>query len=225
MRPKRQIRRRPTIETAKAVLYCRVSSEQQARSGLGLDDQERRLVKWAEENFVEDYIVVRDEGETATTSARPGWQQALTLLATGERNTLVALKLDRVARNTADVLALRDRLHAQNWNLVILDGHVQLDTRSANGKLMLTMFAAIAEWEADIISARTCDALNEKRARGDRGLVAPELEKRIVSLVDQLGLSGTARLLNAEGVPTAKGGREWYAATIQRVVERYERSQ
>lgn len=223
MRARRQIRKVGSTSEAKAVLYCRVSSERQKESGLGIEDQERRLRQWAQDQGVADYVVITDEAESGKKLDRSGYRRALDLLRTKERNLLVVVKLDRLARNVREVLDLRDRLQQEAWNVVVLDGSVQLDTRSANGKLALNMFAAVAEWESDMAGERTRDAYAAKRRREDvQGVIAADLEARILAMVDSgLGLNGTADKLNAEGVPTAKGGK-WYASTVSRVVRREE---
>jgi len=223
MRSTYKVKQQRTAESTRAVLYVRVSSEHQKRSGLSVEMQEARLVAWCEANGVTDYVVVKDEAETGKRADRKGYQHALELLASGDRNMLVALKLDRIARSVSEVLSLRELMQKQGWNAAILDGSVQFDSRTANGRLMLTMFAAIAEWEGDIISERTIDSLAQKKDSGAEGVVSTELEAEIVKLVDEHGLNGTARILNERGVPTSRGGSEWYPATVRRVVKRYER--
>ena len=54
-------------------------------------------------------------------------------------------------------------------------------------------------------------------------MISQELEDEMIGLVRDHGLLGTARVLNARGVPTARGGASWHAGTVRRVVERYER--
>lgn len=84
-----------------------------------------------------------------------------------EGDTLVVTKLDRLARSTADLLKFVDHLQAKNVGLRILDfGGGSIDTRSPNGKLTLTMFAAMAQFEREIMLERQREGIAKAKAEG-----------------------------------------------------------
>lgn len=150
----------------KAVGYIRVSTEEQAREGVSLDAQHRRIEAWAVAQDAELVGFKGDEGVSGTIAPekRPGLQQVLGMLAVGAVDTLVVLKLDRLSRKTRDVLDLVELSRKQNWSLVSVSE--SLDTSTAAGRLVVTVLAALAEMERDQIAERTVAALQEIRAQG-----------------------------------------------------------
>ena len=101
-------------------------------------------------------------------SSRPGLAHCLKALHPGD--TLVAWKLDRLARSSFHLLEIVQDLVARNIALRILDGAgAQLDITTSQGKLMLTMLAAVAEFEREMIRERVTAGLEAARARGHKG--------------------------------------------------------
>lgn len=85
--------------------------------------------------------------------------------------------------------------------------------------------ASVAQWERKVIGQRTKDALAVKRSEGvrlGRPVSLPEAirERILADRLDGRSYRAIAEALNAEGVPTAQGGREWYAATVRAVEQR-----
>ena len=97
---------------------------------------------------------------------RPGLSQALARLEdpADPAQVLITAKLDRLGRDTRDILNLADRARAGGWRLVLLD--LDIDSSTPAGGLMLTVMAAIAEFERRVISERTTRALAELKAQG-----------------------------------------------------------
>ncbi len=146
------------------IAYYRVSTKGQAESGLGLDGQRTSIHAYAGEgNLIAEY----EEHESGRKTDRPQLAAALRhCKATGA--TLIIAKLDRLARNTLFLLQLMQS------GVEIL----ALDCPSMN-KLTLTVFAAVAEQEADLISQRTKAALAAAKARGVKlGGFRPEQQAR-----------------------------------------------
>jgi DNA invertase Pin-like site-specific DNA recombinase len=123
--------------------YARTSTvEQQA----GLDAQERDLrAAGCKKLFTEQL--------SSVAAKRPALNQALAFLR--ESDLLVVTKSDRLARSTADLLSIVDSLKKRGIGLRILSmGGAELDTRSPTSTLMLTMLAAIGQFERELMLER-----------------------------------------------------------------------
>jgi len=211
--------------TPRPILYVRVSTKLQAESGFSIDEQTERLKTECQRRGITDYQLIVDAGQSAKSLKRPGIRQALDLLAKGEYNLLMVTKLDRLARNTRDVLDLATASNSQRWSIVVLDGAVKFDSTTANGAMMLTMMAMLAEWERANTIERINTVMKMKRDRGDAGLINNDVAARIIELDNQrVPMLESARILNADGTPTAKGGK-WYASTVAKVIKRHELQQ
>src|ERR671933_2340049 len=100
--------------------------------------------------------------------ARPGLEACLKALRPDD--TLVVWKLDRLGRNLRHLVTLVETLHQREVGLKIVAGQgAQIDTTTANGRLVFGIFAALAEFEADLIRERTHAGLAAARARGRLG--------------------------------------------------------
>ncbi|MFV0190561.1 recombinase family protein [Empedobacter falsenii] len=99
---------------------------------------------------------------------RPGLENCLKALQPG--NNLVIWKLDRLGRDLKHLVNMVDELNNQNIGLKVLAGNgAQIDTSTANGKLIFGIFAALAEFEISLIIERTKAGLEAARARGKKG--------------------------------------------------------
>lgn len=202
------------------IAYVRVSTAEQAESGLGLEAQETAIRKSCESRRWEIVELVRDEGESGKSLARPGIRHALERVAAGDADGLVVAKLDRLSRSVVDFGLLLEWFTEAGATLVALD--LGVDTSTPGGRLVANVFAAVAEWERDTIAARTKDGLAAKRAKGEsigRPAIAdrPELAARIRSMRDDAGmtLQAIADQLTAEEIPTARGAAVWRVSSVQ----------
>lgn len=100
---------------------------------------------------------------------RPQGQRILETLGRGD--VLVVSKLSRAFRSTQDALRSVDALRDVGIRLVLLD--IQIDTGIPTGRLMLTMLAAVAQFERELIGERTRDAMRHRRREGQWVGVAP----------------------------------------------------
>lgn len=99
---------------------------------------------------------------------RPGLQSCLKALQPG--NTLVVWKLDRLGRDLKHLVTLVDGLRQRDVGFKVLTGHgAQIDTTTSNGRLVFGLFAALAEFERELIIERTHAGLKAARARGRLG--------------------------------------------------------
>lgn len=84
-----------------------------------------------------------------------------------EGDTIVVTKLDRMARNTRDALDIIESLKEKGVALVVLNmGGQVVDTSTPVGKMMVTMLAAVAEFEADMIRERQAEGIQAAKERG-----------------------------------------------------------
>lgn len=111
---------------------------------------------------------------------RPGLADALRTLREGD--TLVVWRLDRLARSTAELLAIGDRLVKEGIALRSLTE--SLDTSNATGKLVFTVIAAMAEFERNLIAERTRAGLAAAKDRGRRGGRPRKLNDRQLAMAE-----------------------------------------
>lgn len=207
--------------SGKVLAYLRVSTEEQAMSGLGLGDQRQVIAAEAARRGWTDVEYLTDEGFSAKNLSRPAIATALEMLQTGRASVLVVSKLDRLSRSLLDFATLMEQAKRQGWEIVVLD--LAIDTTTPSGSLMANVMAAFAEYERQLIGARTSAALQQLKAQGRRlgrpRTLLPEVTERIVGArAGGRTLAGIAEDLNAEKVPTARGGAKWYASTVKAVL-------
>jgi DNA invertase Pin-like site-specific DNA recombinase len=225
------------MATGKHVSYLRVSTARQGRSGLGLEAQRQAVDEYLNGGrwkLVAEHVEVESGRQNDRTELR----RALAACRL-HGATLVVAKLDRLSRDAAFLLTLRDSG---------VD-FVAADLPQAN-RLTVGILAMVAENEAEAISARTKAALAAAKRRGvilgnpdhlDRrarrlGTVASakvraaRAEQRaadLAPLIADLRRAGASSLrelaagLNGSGIPTARGGG-WTAAQVQRLLARIE---
>ena len=201
--------------------YLRVSTEEQAVSGLGLADQRAVIAADAERRGWSNVEFMADEGFSAKNLSRPAIAAALDMLRRGQASVLVVSKLDRLSRSLLDFATLMDRAKREGWELVVLD--LAIDTTVPSGALMANVMAAFAEYERQLIGARTSAALQQLKNQGKRlgrpRTLPAEVTERVVR--ERSGGSTLAAIadgLNADGVPTARGGKSWYPSSVKAVL-------
>lgn len=212
------------MKPVRVVSYLRVSTTEQAESGLGVEAQ--RVAVSAEVGR-RCWVEVAEKADLGASgkgmSGRAGLQDALAMLSSGEADALVVAKLDRLSRSLLDFANLMALAKKQGWNLIALDLGIDLTTPA--GEFMAGVVASAAQWERRIIGQRTKDALAVRRAEGVRLGRPPSIDEVIVDRIvsesrEGISMAEIARRLTAEGVPTARGGRSWYPSTIQAVLRR-----
>lgn len=208
----------------RAIGYIRVSTEDQATSGLGLAAQRAVIAAEVSRRGWELVSVVSDAGVSGKVAPedRDGLSSALSLLESGGAEVLVCSKLDRLTRSVEALVRLLDRSQRRGYGLVLLDCDV--DTTTAGGRLVASVLGSVSEWERNVIGERTRAALGAKKAAGARlgrpVLLNHQTKARIVAMHRSgESMSRIARTLNDEGVATATGRGRWWPATIGQVLE------
>lgn len=214
--------------------YLRVSTSKQGRSGLGIEAQKEALERFAgAEGFTLGPVFVEVEtGKGADALERRPQLAAALNEARRQRCSVAVAKLDRLSRDVHFISGLM----AHRVPFVVAELGADVDP------FILHLFAALAQKERAMISARTKAALAAARARGVT-LGGPDLSKArkraiasIKALADQhadnvlpvirevrragaTSLRQIADALNARGISTPRGGR-WYASSVRNALER-----
>ena len=173
------------------VSYCRVSTQAQGRSGLGLDAQQSSVAGYLASvagSLAGEFVEVETGKGSNALERRPQLRAALELCKKAHATLLIA-KLDRLARN----------VHFVSGLIETSVEFVAADMPQAN-KTMLQMHAVMAEWERDQISARTRAALQAAKARGVR-----------------LGVAGASNL--RPGNEARQRAADAFAANLEGLVE------
>lgn len=151
--------------TSTLIGYARCSTDDQ-----DLDAQKAAL---GELGVTADRIYL-DHGMTGTNRERPGLAQALAAVRTGD--TLVVPKLDRLARSVPDARAIGDELTARGVRLSL--GGSVYDPSDPMGKLFFNILATFAEFEVDLLRARTREGMAIARSKGRLRGKPPKLSTR-----------------------------------------------
>lgn len=228
----------------RVVAYLRVSTQQQAEHGLGLDVQRVTIREWAKGSGCRVVAWHADEGISGSNGleTRVGLYEALRAVEEGDADGLVVYRLDRLARD----LVLQETLLARLWSLgasaysTVDAEHESLVSGGDDPTRNLTrqILGAIAQYERALIVMRLRSGKLAKRVRGgyiggavpygyelhnDQLIPAPD-ELAAVELMRQMRADGSSlRTIIAEldrrGIPP-KTGRAWYPTTVATIVER-----
>jgi len=232
-----------TSDTKTAIGYVRVSTQEQATEGVSLDAQRDRLKAYCKVHAIKLIDIKADEGISGSTLERPGLQAALQMIKRGRANTLLVAKLDRLSRSLRDVCTLvEDFFSDERYHLLSLCGMV--NTHSAAGRMVLMNLANYNQFEREMISERTREALQHMKAqgvrlghapygyehsheldgKGRRLLVPLASEQEVVAKIAAMHAEGLkfceiARRLNAERIPARREGL-WRPHRVSVVLQR-----
>jgi DNA invertase Pin-like site-specific DNA recombinase len=216
------------METTRAVLYRRVSTEEQS---LGLAAQldplkeEAKRRRWNAE-------VVTDEGVSGGTPVdeRPRLGPALSSLREGD--VVAVAKLNRLSRSLIDFAGLLARAESQGWSLAVPD--LGIDTITPRGKLIAHMIVAVGQWEREMIGLQIREGLAKSPNRpgrrpglpavgGGKPAAVPAEVAEVVADLREAGNSPNviAERLNAYGHKSLRGGR-WHRTSVRRLLTRLD---
>lgn len=177
-------------KTDSLVGYARVSTAGQVREGYSLEGQREQLLALG------CVRVFEDAGVSGAKKSRPGLDDALSYLRPGD--TLVVCSLSRLGRSMRDLMELTAELESRGVGLKTLSEGI--DTNSASGRLMLNIFASLAEFERELVLERTSLGRERARALGKTGgRPAKYTERDALTLLSHrkagLGVRETARVM------------------------------
>lgn len=143
----------------RCAIYCRVSTNDQS-----CDRQERDLTEFADRA---SYEVVRIFKETASGAKdnRPVRKEVIRLAQSRAIDVVLVTELTRWGRSTQDLINTLDELHGRDVSLIAQTG-MNFDLSTAQGRLMRTIFAGLAEFERDLIRERVRSGVANAQARG-----------------------------------------------------------
>lgn len=201
--------------------YVRVSTDEQADSGVGLLAQRAAITEECRRRGWSLVAVHSDTASARSLASRPGLATALGDIDRGVAKALVVARIDRLSRSLLDFSALMERSRKRGWALVALD--LGVDTTTPAGEMMANVLAVFAQFERRLIGQRTREALAVKRSQGThlgRRSTLPALTRRRVVALRARGTSYAriADRLNSDGVATGQGGQRWYPSSIQAVL-------
>jgi len=213
--------KRATGKSLRAIAYYRVSTDEQAATGNGLDAQAASVTAAIGARRWELVGTFTDEARSGGNLRRPALLDAIARLDAGEADALQLAKLDRLSRSLLHFAGITERAKRRGWSVVALD--VDVDTTTPAGELLANIYSSVAQWERRIIGVRTSEAMQAMKARGvrlGRPVDLPADVRHRIAADREAGksLRAIADALNTEAVPTARGGR-WYASTVSAVLD------
>jgi DNA invertase Pin-like site-specific DNA recombinase len=221
-----------------AILYARVSTDEQARSVYSLAQQIEALREYADREGYEVLEEVSDPGQSGASLERPGMDRVRDLVAAGGVAMVLALDRDRLARKVVHNLVLEEELAKHGCELRALNDYAG---DSPEAVLMRGIQGQFAEYERAKIVERTRRG-KERKAREGRVLRGPKppygfrynathdalvvhhhemfVAEKIFGMVEAgLGPGAIQTRLYAEGVPSSTGKRMWQRQVVRRMVE------
>src|SRR5919202_1509774 len=222
----------------RAILYARVSTDEQARTGYSLAQQLEALREYAAQEGYEVLEEIQDPGQSGASLDRPGLDQVRGLVAGGNVSVVLAQDRDRFAREPAHHYLLKKEFEEHGCKLRALNDR---GDGSPEGDLMDGIFDQFAKFEraktgertrrgklrrareGKVVATHTPDYGFDYNEARDNYVVNEEkmrVVRRIFRMVGVEGhsLNSVKKALDREGVPTPKGSRYWGNTFIQRVI-------
>jgi len=220
----------------RVILYARVSTDEQARSGFSLAQQIEALRQYAAREGYEVLEEVLDPGQSGASLARPGMDRVRDLVATGGVSVVLAQDRDRIAREPAYHYLLRKEFEEHGARIRAMNDR---GDESPEGELTDGILDQLAKYERAKIAERTRRGKLRKAREGKvvtptpkygfrfnethDGLIVHEAEMTVVAKImrwasEGCGANNMRTRLHAEGIPTPKGKPVWDRPVIRRIV-------
>ena len=240
LQAKRVERLEQAVDVSKKVVgYVRVSTEEQATKGHGIESQQRAIKAFAESQGYDLLEIIADAGVSGAKrpADRDGFRRILGLAEARAFSVLLVWKFDRLARDLVfSVVTVNDL--KEKYDVVLRSVTEPIDTASPIGGMIFAVLAGFAAEERHVIIRRTLAGKREKARLGgfsggaaplgytrDRegGLIVLAAESAVVLRIFEMRCTGLslrliALKLNNEGVAT-KRGKKWYPATIRYILD------
>jgi peptidoglycan hydrolase-like protein with peptidoglycan-binding domain/DNA invertase Pin-like site-specific DNA recombinase len=160
-------------------------------------------------------LVHEREPQRGSALERPGLEYALQRIAAGEAKGLAVAELSRLTHSASDLGRVLEWFARSDARLVAVEEG--LDTDDDGGQLAVRALIQVSGWERERLVARTRNGMEAARRKGPPGVADnPELRERIARMrADGMTLQAIADRLNAEAVPTVRGGAKWRPSSVQ----------
>lgn len=206
-----------------AILYLRVSTAAQAKSGAGMEAQLAKCQEHCARLDVPVFSVHTDEAVSGKDGLdkRPGLQRVIDDVRAKPGAVVVVYSLSRLGRSQRLIWTLLD--DRGEYALPLSSATEPFETATPMGRAMLGMLGVWAQLESDLVSERTIDALAAVAARGTKLGSKPMAQRLPAGVIEEIkaayatgrwSLQGIADQLNEKGVPPARGGK-WWPKTIR----------
>lgn len=217
-----------------AGVYIRVSTEDQAREGFSLGEQEEKLLQLCKFKELEVYKVYKDAGISAKDMEhRPQFQEMLKDMKEGKLNYIVAYKIDRITRSVRDLEELISVL--EQYNCFLLCDRDDVNTSTANGRFFVRMLTVLSQLEIEIVSERTKFGLNGAIKSGhipgqrpfgyksaeDKRMVIDNATRPYVEKIFDMYLEGKSfqQIANYFKENNIYPKKNWKDTTIQKIID------
>ena len=217
-----------------AGVYIRVSTEDQAREGFSLGEQEEKLLQLCKFKELEVYKVYKDAGISAKDMEhRPQFQEMLKDMKEGKLNYIVAYKLDRITRSVRDLEELISVL--EQYHCFLLCDRDDVNTSTANGRFFVRMLTVLSQLEIEIVSERTKFGLNGAIKSGhipgqrpfgyksaeDKRMVIDNATRPYVEKIFDMYLEGKSfqQIVNYFKENNIYPKKNWKDTTIQKIID------
>ena len=221
-------------ERKTAGVYIRVSTEDQAREGFSLGEQEEKLLQLCNFKDLEVYKVYKDAGISAKDMEhRPQFQAMLQDMKEGKINYIVAYKLDRITRSVRDLEELISVL--EQYNCFLLCDRDDVNTSTANGRFFVRMLTVLSQLEIEIVSERTKFGLNGAIKSGhipgqrpfgyksadDKRMIIDNATRPYVEKIFDMYLEGKSfqQIANYFKENNIYPKKKWRDTTIQKIID------
>lgn len=146
--------------------YIRVSTDEQAREGVSLENQRDKIAAYCSLNDMVLLETITDEGISAKNLNRDGMKTLISLAKQGKIDAVIVYKLDRLSRSVKDTIELVELFEKHKIAFHSIVDHI--DTKTATGRFFLNIMSSLAQMERELIGERTKDALSHKIVKGER---------------------------------------------------------
>ena len=221
-------------ERKTAGVYIRVSTEDQAREGFSLGEQEEKLLQLCNFKDLEVYKVYKDAGISAKDMEhRPQFQAMLQDMKEGKINYIIAYKLDRITRSVRDLEELISVL--EQYNCFLLCDRDDVNTSTANGRFFVRMLTVLSQLEIEIVSERTKFGLNGAIKSGhipgqrpfgyksadDKKMIIDNATRPYVEKIFDMYLEGKSfqQIANYFKENNIYPKKKWRDTTIQKIID------
>lgn len=215
--------------------YCRASTDDQKITLQDQQDKIKNYCNYKGYKVIENYV---DGGVSGSINAkdRPEMKKLLERLQKGEGDGLICTKIDRLSRSSGDFINIMNYFNKNNIQLIFLEP--EIDTKSAIGKMILTIMSSVAELELNMIRQRTKDALKKKKEKGeaygqtpygktkteDKKLIDNPEEQNNINLILKLYNQGMSVInicnkLVMDKIKRKKDCFQWFPTQIHRILK------